>query len=143
MTRAQFTIFLVRADGLAPASLRTTPFVDVSPSAWYAPSVDAAFSAGLAHGITSTTFDPRAPITREQMAVMLARLLGSSVAEGSLGAFTDASSVAPWALAGVRTAVGAGLLVGFPNGSFQPAGLSTRAEAAAVLAKYLTYIGKV
>ncbi|MDA8064188.1 MAG: S-layer homology domain-containing protein [Thermaerobacter sp.] len=143
LTRAQFATLLVKAEGLAPVASGTSPFTDVSPSAWYAPYVAAAYNAGLVAGVSSTTFDPNGSITREQMAVMLAKLLGSSAPTGSLSQFSDAASIASYAQSGVEAAVGAGLMAGFPNGTFQPTGLTTRAQAAAVLAKYLGYIGKV
>jgi hypothetical protein len=145
LTRAQFATLLVKADGLAPVTSGKSPFTDVSPAAWYAPYVAAAYNAGLVSGVSSTTptFDPNGSITREQMALMLAKLLGSSAPTGSLSRFSDASSIAPWAQSGVAAAVGAGLMTGFQNGTFQPTGLSTRAQAAAVLAKYLSYVGKV
>ncbi|MDA8145876.1 MAG: S-layer homology domain-containing protein, partial [Thermaerobacter sp.] len=145
LTRAQFATLLVKADGLAPVASGKSPFTDVSPAAWYAPYVAAAYNAGLVSGVSShtPTFDPNGSITREQMALMLAKLLGSSAPAGSLSRFSDASSIAPWAQSGVAAAVGAGLMTGFHNGTFRPTGLSTRAQAAAVLAKYLSYVGKV
>ncbi len=143
LTRAQFTTLLVKADGLAPAASGATPFADVAATAWYAPYVAAAYKAGLVAGVSPTGFDPNGDLTREQMAVMLAKLLGSSAPSGNLGRFTDASSIAPWAQSGVAAAVGAGLMSGYPGGAFQPTGISSRAQAAAVLAQYLAYVGKV
>ncbi len=143
LTRAQFTTFLVKADGLAPVSSGTTPFTDVPATAWYAPYVAAAYQAGLVAGVSSTSFEPNASITREQMAVLLGKLLGSSAPAGSLSQFSDAFSIAPWAQSGVKAAVGAGLMTGFPNGTFQPTGTATRAQAAVVVAGYLKYLGKV
>ncbi len=143
LTRAQFTTLLVKADGLAPVASRATPFADVAATAWYAPYVAAAYKAGLVAGISPTSFDPNGDLTREQLAVMLAKLLGSGVPSGNLGRFTDASSIAPWARSGVAATVGAGLMSGYPDGAFQPTGISTRVQAAAVLAQYLAYVGKV
>lgn len=50
-------------------------------------------------------------------------------ASASLSAFADAASVSGWA-------VGSGLMNG-KNGRIDPAGLTTRAEAAALLHRYL------
>ncbi|MDA8064028.1 MAG: S-layer homology domain-containing protein, partial [Thermaerobacter sp.] len=143
LTRAQFTTLLVKADGLAPVASGATPFADVAATAWYAPYVAAAYKAGLVAGVSPTSFDPNGDLTREQMVVMLAKLLGSSAPSGNLGRFTDASSIAPWARSGVAATVGAGLMSGYPDGAFRPTGISTRAQAAAVLAQYLAYVGKV
>ena len=143
LTRAQFTTLLVKADGLAPVASGATPFTDVVATAWYAPYVAAAYHAGLVAGVSPTSFDPNGDLTREQLAVMLAKLLGSGVPSGSLSRFTDAASIGSWARSGVAVAVGAGLMSGYPGGAFRPTGISSRAQAAAVLAQYLAYVGKV
>lgn len=48
--------------------------------------------------------------------------------------FTDDAQSAPWAVTAVGHAMVAGYISGFPNGTFQPPGTTTRAEAAKVLA---------
>ena len=138
VTRAQFVTMLVRTLGLKLGA-GNTPFTDVAPTAWYAPYVAAAQQDGIVAGISPTEFDPNEPITREEMAVLLAHVLGSSAVPGSPLKFTDTASIASWAQAAVQEVVGAGLMAGFPNGTFQPTGVSTRAQAAAVLAQYVAY----
>jgi hypothetical protein len=138
VTRAQFVTMLVRTLGLKLGT-GNTPFTDVAPTAWYAPYVAAAQQDGIVAGISPTEFGPNEPITREEMAVLLAHVLGSSAVPGSPLKFTDTASIASWAQAAVQEVVGAGLMAGFPNGTFQPTGVSTRAQAAAVLAQYLAY----
>ncbi len=142
VTRAQFATMLVRAEGLTPVASGTTPFTDVSSTSAYAPYIAAAYQAGLVLGVTATTFQPNAPITRQQMALILARVLGSSATAGTLSQFKDAQAIASWAKSGVETVVASGLMAGFPNGTFQPTATSTRAQAAVVLARYLAHIGK-
>lgn len=109
-----------------------TPFTDVSPTAWYAPYVAEAVAAGIVQGSGSSAFDPDGTVTREQMAVFLAR--GLKLTQTRPLTFTDAGSIDAWAVAGVEEAVEAGYLSGFPDGSFQPQGPTTRAQAAKVLA---------
>jgi hypothetical protein len=136
VTRAQFATMLVKADGLAPLASGATPFADVPSTAWYAPYVAAAYKAGMVAGTGPTTFDPNASITREEIAVMLSKLL-SGGPSASLGRFSDASSIDGWARPGVEAAVGSGLMAGFPDGTFRPLGITSRAQAAAVLVAYL------
>jgi hypothetical protein len=50
-------------------------YADVHTFAWYSPSVQAAVANELATGIGADRFPPNDPITREQMAVMMARAL--------------------------------------------------------------------
>ena len=142
LTRAQFATLLVKADGLAPQRFTPTPFTDVAPTAWYAPYVAAAYRAGLVAGVGSGSFAPDAPVTREEMAVMLSKAILEDDGSHSLARFSDAGSVASWARAGVEAVVGAGIMTGFPDGTFRPRSVATRAQAAAVVASYLGYAGK-
>ena len=135
VTRAQFVKMLVLVLGLKPAAGKTG-FADVPASSWFAPYVAAAVGAGITEGLTQTSFGPDQRLTREQIAVMLARALQLSKA-GSLN-FTDAAHIAAWAKVGVEEAVAAGLLSGYPDGSFRPATVATRAQIAKVLASVLT-----
>ncbi len=144
VTRAQFTKMLALADGLAPLSKGRLPFVDVAPSAWYAPYVRAAYEAGIVGGVSATRFDPEAPITRLEMAVMLSRLPAlARTPAARLAVFRDGGKVPRWAAVGVGKALSAGLVHGFPDGDFLPQGTTTRAQAAVVIARYLRLIGKV
>ncbi len=134
VTRAAFVKMLDLTIGLQPVN-GTTPFTDVPATAWYAPYVSAALTKGIVEGITATTFAPNATITRQEMAVMLARALGL---KGTTQlTFSDADQIAPWALPSVEAAVAAGYLHGFPNGTFEPLAPTTRADAAYVLAAVL------
>jgi hypothetical protein len=72
-------------------------------------------------------------VTREQLAVLLARAL--RLTQVATLRFTDDGAIDAWALRGVEEAVAGGYLNGFPDGSFQPLGTATRAQAAAVLAR--------
>ena len=134
VTRAQFVKMLDLTLGLKPGSAATS-FADVPASAWFAPYVAAAVHAGMVEGVSPTLFAPNATLTREQMSVLLARAL--KLSQTANLHFADASQIDPWALQGVEQAVAAGLVSGFPDGSFQPLGTATRAQAANVLALVL------
>lgn len=63
------------ADGCAGFwEVNTTPFKDVPSNAWYAQYVEIAVAAGLMNGLTPTEFGPDQPVTRAQLAAVLARL---------------------------------------------------------------------
>ena len=138
LTRAQFVKMLVLTLGLTPGT-GSTPFTDVAPSDWFAPYVSAAVRAGIVSGLTPTTFGPNDTLTREQMAVLLARAL--KLTKTVTLHFTDAATIDAWATTGVEEAVAAGYVNGFPNGSFQPLGTAPRAQAAKVLAMVLSNEG--
>ncbi len=131
VTRAEFVKMLDLVLGLKVAGGQT-PFTDVAAGAWYAPYVAAAVGDGLVEGTSPTTFSPDAPLTRQEMAVLLARALKLS-ATAALH-FSDDGQIAGWALPGVEAAVAGGLMAGYPDGSFLPEVAATRAEAAQVLA---------
>jgi hypothetical protein len=134
VTRAEFVKMLALAIGLKPVSGQTT-FADVPTTSWFAPYVAAAVEAGIVDGTSARTFSPDATLTREQMAVMLARALKLS---GTVTLrFSDDTEIDSWALQGVEAAVAGGYLKGFPDGSLQPLAAATRAQAAEVLAAVL------
>ena len=49
------------------------PFTDVPQDAWYYPVVREAYEKGITTGVTHTTFEPNATVTREMFLVMLFR----------------------------------------------------------------------
>jgi hypothetical protein len=69
LSRAMMVQILYNLEGrpAAPAS----GFEDVDESAWYAKAIGWAKANGVVAGMTETTFEPTATITREQMATML------------------------------------------------------------------------
>ena len=131
VTRAQFVKMLVVALQTAPVKSGLTPFDDVPTQDWFAPYVAAALQAGIVQGVSATAFDPDAPITREAMAVLLARAFGL---EGTKQvAFADAGTIGATSLPSVEAVVEAGYLSGFPGNLFEPQATATRAQAAKVL----------
>ena len=56
--------------------------------------------------------------------------------------YTDRNKVSSYATAQVKWAVGAGVISGNANGTLNPKGKTTRAEAAAMLEKYCKRVGR-
>ena len=71
---------------------------------------------------------------------MLWKYAGSPVANGRTLSFTDADQVSGYALEALCWAVENGILSGYGNGSFSPGGKATRAQAAAMLARYVNFL---
>lgn len=145
VTRAQFAKMLDLAAGPSPVPHPALPFRDVSANAWYAPYVAALTQTGVFQGQSATVFAPNGLLTREQMAVVLTRLLPPASASPSpaVPSFTDANRIDGWAAAAVTKTVAAGILQGMPNGTFAPHAVVTRAQAAVALARYLALVGKL
>ena len=64
-------------------------FSDVLYSSWYYNDVSIAIAAGYAGGYNDNTFKPNSPITRQEAAVMLSRLITEGKKKGNLKSFSD------------------------------------------------------
>lgn len=117
------------------------PYADVDAEAYYGTAVYWARLNGIASGYGNNEFGPDDPITREQLAVILWRYAGSPAASGSLAGYTDAGSVSGYAVDALRWAVSAGIIQGTSSATLSPQGTATRAQAAAMLQRYLERIG--
>lgn len=141
ITRAEFAALITRSFGLASAS-GGTAFSDVSTGAWYADAVQTAAAAGLITGYTDGSFKPGSPITRQEMAAVLSKAIkytGKTLTAdpAALAKFSDAAGIPAWSKTAVAEIAAAGIIQGTPDGSFAPAKLATRAEAATMLEKTL------
>lgn len=147
ISRAEFAALLVRSLGLKEDASGAAGIPDVQAGAWYAGSLGAAVKAGLMNGFADGTFRPGATITREEMAVMVARAVsaaGKAKHEAKLDAaahFADGGSIQAWALDDVGYSVKAGIIEGKPGNRFEPAQPATRAEAAVMLKRFLQHAG--
>jgi len=142
MTRAMFVQVLAHLEGVDLSTYRTQHgrFGDTSQDAWYFAAVQWAAEQGLAHGVGDNNFAPIRPITREEMAVMLNNyVINRSVVlpQGVAILFTDQDNISYWAVNGVRAIQTAGIISGYPDGSFLPQGTATRAEVATIFAIFL------
>ena len=155
VNRAQFVTLLVRSLGLSEVLPATPTFKDVSKDTWYYGFVEAAHKAGLATGDGGAggSFRPTDSVSREEMAVLLTRALNingtplPSVAladlEGVLNRFPDGTAISSWARTELAQAVNAGIMRGRDNGSFDPRGRGTRAEAATLMSRLAKQAGLI
>lgn len=137
LTRAMFVTILGRMDGVNTASYPGTSFSDVPAGQWYSPYVAWASSQGIVTGTGNGQFSPNTPVTREQMAAMIARYVEASGihlpdADNPASSFKDASSVSSWARDGLELMRRTGILSGYADGTFGPKKTATRAEAATI-----------
>ena len=140
VTRAEFTAMTARLLRLpdAPDDPDVPAFADVPAGAWYASAMRAAQAAGIVTGDQAGRFRPDAPITREEMAALLAR---AAICAGIAphpqpeadAAYADGDAISAWARDAVRRATALGLMRGLPDGAFAPRGAASRAEAALAL----------
>jgi hypothetical protein len=112
-------------------------FPDISGSV-HSPAIRSLAAAGILLGRPGG-FEPRSDISRGQAASVVARALGLQV-KASDPTFRDiAGNVHADA---IRAVAGAGLVGGFPDGTFRPGAPVTRAQLAAVVARAMKVDGR-
>ncbi len=142
LTRAQVAMVLWRAAGEPWADAQD--FADVDYSLWYGSAIEWARQSGVINGYGDTnTFRPDEPVTREQLATMLARYartygnVGTWADGSALWSKADASSVSGWAWDDMAWAVSCGIIGGSQGSDgrlyVNPLNSCTRAEASKVL----------
>ena len=136
MTRGMFVTDFGRLAEADVSSYKTSKFTDVKADAYYLPYIEWANKNDIVKGTSDTTFAADQKITREQMAVMVAR--GANLtATADAKTFTDSAKVSAWAKDAVIAASSNGIISGYPDGSFKPKANATRAEAASMIVKIM------
>ena len=144
MTRGMFVVALGRLAGIDPAAYPSSRFSDVAATAYYAPYVEWAASKGIVTRTSETTFAPDATITREQMAVIMQRYANQMgytlpvAREAEL--FTDSNKISSGMKEAVQAMQQAGVMNGKGSRLFAPKDTATRAEAAAVLRRFVEIV---
>ena len=93
---------------------------------------------------TEYAFHPDQAISRYEIAVLTVRALGlvypAAHADGDDLPFTDQDTFQGWVRGYIREATNAGILTGYPDGSFSPKAPATRAEAVVMVSRVLDYM---
>ena len=136
LTRGMFVTVLGQLAQIDEDAYPGTSFNDVEIGRWYAPFVEWAAQHDVVSGTGNGRFEPNAPITREQMASIVARYVQSTgttlptITDPVV--FKDMDAVSGWALEGVELMRMTGIISGDEKGYFNPLGQATRAQAATV-----------
>lgn len=131
VTRAEIATMLANAGMVSgEATGDAVELLDVE-NHWAASFIKRVSATGWMSGYPDHTFKPDGPITRREMAAVAFKYLGlSGTATGN--SFTDVTAD-DWAhdiIAAVREA---GVIAGYPDGTFRPAQQLSRAEAVTIL----------
>lgn len=142
VTRAEFAAMLTRSLGLH--STGAAPFKDVSASDWFANDVAAVYEAGLVKGAGNGNYNPHAPISRQELAIILSnasKLIKMPVRKApSHQGYSDTQRFASYAKDSIAFVTENGLMTGkSANGTllFDPTAPTTREAAASVLCRLL------
>jgi hypothetical protein len=143
VTRAQFASLMMHAFQLPPSS-QPPAFQDVGAGSWEYQAVGAASPYFDNYPLPGGgyAFEPDQGMQRQEVAAAMVRvlvrqgkltLLSPEQAQTVLARLSDAGAVDPSLEPYVATAIQAGIMKGFPDGSFQPQAILNRAQAAVLL----------
>lgn len=130
ITRAEVAAAINKTYGYT----QTVPinYKDADPSAWYYKDLQIAKAEGYMIG-DGTYVHPNNPISREELSTVIGRILKLPKGNEFARSFTDVKSIADWSIDYVGALAKEKVLLGYPDGKFQPKNNITRAEAFTVL----------
>lgn len=99
---------------------------------WYEKALEWAVEKGISDGTA-----PEADITRQQFVSMLYRQASSPAVSGDLTGYADWDDVADYAENAMIWAVQNGIISGMGDGTIRPEGVTTRAQAASMIMRYI------
>lgn len=133
-TRAQFLTMLVNLANPELDTVQSTSFPDVPENAYYALQVSWAKANGIINGTAAGVLEPDTPLTRNEAAVMAARLAkamgcdAAPLSSRTLLACADAAQVPLYARRAVKWCMENGILTASEKG-FEPKGTMNHKEA--------------
>lgn len=139
-SRAMFVCMLANLED-AHQDQPQSAFTDVAQSDWFANGAAWGSENGIVAGYgDGSVFGGEDPVTREQVAVFLMRyatMLGLDTSARVQPTHPDAGSTSQFAADAMQWAVAEGLILGNGSGMLNPASTATRAEVAAILARFI------
>ena len=138
LSRAMVAQILYNLEG-QPTVTGESTFTDVSGH-WAIDAITWAQKTGVVDGYEDNTFRPENNVTRQEFAQMMYNYAAYKdydlSAKGDLSQFTDGDSVQEWAVTAVSWANGNALINGHDDGTLEPGGTTTRAQAASILMRF-------
>ncbi|OMF91067.1 S-layer homology domain-containing protein [Paenibacillus sp. FSL R7-0337] len=136
ITRGEYVALINRLFGFTESA--TLSFTDVKKSNWVYSEVAKAVKAGYIGGYENNTFRANNPLTRQEAAVIAAKLLKLSTSSTPLK-FKDNAQIAAWAKVAVASAAEKKIINGYPDGTFGPKKSLTRAEAVGIISNSVAH----
>ncbi|WP_068613208.1 S-layer homology domain-containing protein [Paenibacillus tuaregi] len=142
MTRGMLATVMHRLAGKPEAGAASHHFQDVNANAYYRDAVAWASQNNIVQGVNRSQFAPDQPITREQLVQILFNYAKANKlnmnANQSLSPFADSGKISTWAIDAMKWSVSNELISGKGNGKLDPKGAVSRAEAAALINRFMT-----
>ena len=137
VTRDMMAVFISRAlaggDSSVPTGPATATFTDVPTTHWAFKYVEYAADQGVVGGYSDATYRPTITVTRDMMAVFVARAMcggDASVPTGPATAFFTDVPTTHWAFRYVEYIRGEGVAGGYGDGTYRPLLVVDRASMA-------------
>ncbi|MHA6532824.1 glycosyl hydrolase [Paenibacillus sp. BAC0078] len=130
VTRAELVSIINKLFGFSAAA--ETSFGDVPAGAWYAKDLSIARQAGYYKGFPDNKAKADTQLSRQDAATLLAEVFSLKPSVGAAAvSFTDGAAISSYAKEAVQAMKG--MLNGYPDGSFRPDNLITRAETVSII----------
>lgn len=113
-------------------------FSDAQQEAWYAEYVGIAAKAGVMVGKGDGTFGIGENLKREDMALIICKVLGLDGNAGNAGVFADEDTISDYAKNAVLTLAEKNIISGMGDGTFAPGEFVSRAQAAKMIYEAVT-----
>ena len=146
LTREMLAVVLYNLEG-QPESTGVNAFADVKADMWYTDAILWANENGIVAGYDNGAYGVGDFITREQFATILyryAQFKGYDTTQGGMAVreFSDYENISDYARPAMAWAVNAGIMSGNDDGTLNPQGKATRAEAATMLMNFCENVVK-
>jgi len=137
ITRAEFAELLNRVFDFQSGSGTTSAALSDIGNHWANSAIKMLADAGIITGYKDGTFKPDHTITREEMVMMLSRIINLTDVrkDATKGNFIDLKG--SYAAEEIKAGAQAGVINGKGNGKFDPGGKATRAEALQIILNVL------
>jgi hypothetical protein len=140
LTRAQFTKVILNSLGIKVEGSFIQEFKDVKNDHWAFVYIMKAKELGIIKGVDANTFNPNAPITRQQVALIIGRALQLKATTNTI-TFLDQNKISTEALPYVQALAQQGIIKG-NNNHFNPHDPVTREMIATIIARLLEWDGE-
>ncbi len=145
LTRGMIVTIIYRAEG-SPRAIYAKDFDDVADDEYYTEAVRWASANGIVNGVSENLFAPEENVTREQMAAIIYRYLGTKLVDteavdtdaNSL-TFKDIEEISDYAKDAMHFCIVTGAVVQREEGLIKPSADATRAEAANAICAMMSF----
>jgi len=144
LTRGMVVTVIYRLDNASEKE--KAKFIDVEQDMYYSEPISWAAKNEIVKGIDTGIFAPERNITRQDLACIIYRYVKyktgtiKEYSDVKLENYTDHAEIADYAVEPMKWAIGAGLIKGNDDGSLKPTGYATRAQAATIMNRLVSYL---